>query len=292
VDLGGNGELWSPLGYFGIRSVEQDDAPYGPIRLSCQDRMAGIIEARPLTPREFRRTRTVASVLAEVVGQVYPAAIIAIDDDSGAGTLGRTLVMEESRYEVLLEIADSLGKIIFWDGEGVLRLETAPDDTVPLWQVKAGRNGVLVRAGRRVTRDRVFNGVVATGEAGESDADPVRAVVVDRGPTSPTRWASIDDGGFGFVPKVYASPFIRSVGQATTTAREMLRRSLGAPYSVDFGTVVNPALRPYHPIRVTQQDGNREVHVVDRVTVPLVAGGHMTGATRETTQVVIGGLPK
>lgn len=291
VDLGGGGNLSSPLGYFTIRSVEQDDAPYGPIRLSCQDRMAGIIEARPLTPREFRRTRTVGSVFATVVGEVYPTAIIAFDDDSAADTLGRTLVMEESRYEVLLEIADSLGKVVYWDGQGILRVETAPDDTVPLWEVKAGRNGVLVTSGRRVTRNGVFNGVVATGEAVDSSIAPVRAVVVDRGPSSPTRWASVDDGGFGFVPRFYASPFIRTNEQARTTAQEMLRRSLGAPYSVDFGSVVNPALRPWHPIRVTQQDGNRERHVVDRNTVPLVASAHMTGSTREVTQVVIGVLP-
>lgn len=291
VDLGGAGELWSPLGYFGIRSVEQDDAPYGPIRLSCQDRMAGIIEARPIRPREFGPSRTVASVVAEIVGDVYPTAVIVFDDDAGAELLGRTLVMEESRHEVLLEIANDLGKVIHWDGEGLLQIRTAPDDTVPLWEVKAGADGVLLSAGRRVTRDGVHNGLVVTGEAGESDQGPVLAVLVDRGPTSPTRWASIADGGFGFVPRFYSSPFIHTSGQAATAAREMLRRSLGAPFAADFGAVVNPALRPYDPIRVTQQDHNRRRHVVDAVTIPLTDDGALTGSTREVTQVVIGGLP-
>src|SRR5690606_22018323 len=101
VDLGGAGRLWSPLGYFRVEAVEQDDAPYGPIRISGRDRMAGIIEARPLRPREFAATRQAGSVIAEIVGQVYPTAVIFFDDEEAFTVLGRPLVMDESRYDVL-----------------------------------------------------------------------------------------------------------------------------------------------------------------------------------------------
>jgi hypothetical protein len=290
VDLGDQ-IIWSPLGYFGLRTVEQDDAPLGPIRLSGQDRMAGLIEARPLAPRELRASRTVQSVFTELVGEVYPTVAIVFDDDSGAETIGRTLVVEESRYEPLRELANSLGKILYWDGEGALRVESAPDSTVPLWELRAGRGGVLITAARRVTRDGISNALIVTGEAGSTGRDPVLAAVADLGPTSPTRWASIADGGFGFVPRFYSSPFIDRVGLAATAAREMLRRNLGAPHSVDFGSAVNPALRPWHPLRATYRDGNREIHVVQRLTIPLTVTGVMAGATRETTQVVIGAIP-
>lgn len=292
VDLGPDVEpLWTPLGYYRINSAEQDDAPYGPIRLSGQDRMAAIVEARPLTPREFAPDRTVASVFAEIVGEVYGAATIVFDDDSAAATVGRVLVMEDSRLAVLAEIATSLGKIMFWDGSGFLQVRTAPDDSEPVWEVKHGRDGVMVSAGRRVSREGVFNGWVVTGEAGESGTNPARGVAVDNGPNSPTRWAPIAEGGFGQVPRFFASPFITTNAQAENAAREGLRRTLGAPFNVDFGSVVNPTLVPYDPVRVEYADFNREMHVVDKLTIPLDAESAMSATTREKTLVVIGGLP-
>lgn len=286
VRLGGPDDevLWSSLGYFRIESAEQDGKADSPIRIGGSDRMAGIVEARPIDVRELTPDMTVGDVLTILVGEVYPTAAIVFDDDSGSLEIGRTLVVEESRYEVLLEVANSLGKILYWGGEGLLRVEDAPDESTPLWEVKAGKEGVLLDAGRRVSREGVFNAVVATGEGGDNSADPVRGLALDRGAASPTRWG----GPFGRVPRFYSSPFITTQAQATAAAREMLRRSLGAPYSADFGAIVNPALRPYDPVRVTHSDGNREVHAMERVTIPLTASGAMAGSTREKSLVVIG----
>ena len=54
--------------------------------------------------------------------------------------------------------------------------------------------------------------------------------------------------------------------------------------------MVNPTLRPFDPIRVTHRDGNREIHVLERVTIPLVPGQPMTGSTRQKTNIVVGTL--
>lgn len=284
VDFGGAGILWILLGYFRINSPEQDDAPFGPIRISGQDRMAGIVDGRLLAPRELAAGRTVASVFAELVQEIYPLAIV-LFDDSGQTTLGRTLVAEESRYQVLRDLAESLGKIMFWDGQGFLRVETAPDPATPVWEVNAGRDGVQLTTGRRLTREGVYNAVVATGEAGDDD-EPVRAVAVDANPRSPTFFG----GRFGKVPRFFSSPLLTTNAQAATAARNMLRRSIGMPFSVDFQSVVNPSLRPFDPVRVTLQDGNREIHVVETVSVPLDEQTSMSATTREQTLVVVGGV--
>lgn len=288
VDLGGAGTLMFPLGYFRIESLEQDDAPYGPIRIIGLDRMAGIIDAVPLEPRQFLATDVVAVVFAELVGEVYPDAIIVFDDDSAAGNLGRDIVMEDSRYEILAEIAKGLGKVMFWDDFGFLQVVTAPDENDVVWEVRAGWEGVLISSGRRITREGIFNGWVFTGEGGASNVTPARGVAVDNGPNSPTRWG----GRFGKVPGFFSSPTITSDEQAEAAAREQLRLTIGAPYSVNFGSVVHPGLRPYQAIRLTQQDANRELHVMQRLTIPLVAQTAMTGDTREKTQVVISSTPE
>lgn len=284
VDLGDR-TLWSPLGYFRIDDLDQPDAPDGPIRISGSDRMAGIIDARLVEPMEFGRSATYAQVVTALVQDAHPLAVVAFDDDSGDRTIGRRLIVEEDRYEALRDLAESLGKLVRWDGEGILRVADAPDATVPVWHVRAGRHGVLVSAQRRVTRQGIYNAVVAQGEA--TSGAPARAVVVDDGPRSPTRWG----GPFGKVPRFYSSPLLTTRGQARAAAASILRRSLGMPYSVSLGAVTNPALRPHDPIRVTLRDGSRDLHIVDTVSIPLTVGsGPMRLSTRSMADVRLGEL--
>jgi Domain of unknown function (DUF5047) len=277
--------LWVPLGFYRIDDPEQDDAPNGPIRIGASDRMSSIEDSKLTSPRDFGNGVTVGAMFSSLVNEIYPNAVIIFDDDTGSTPLGRSIVVEEDRLAALKDVASSFGKICFWDGQGFLRVMSAPDENEPVWEVNAGRNGVLIKSSRRMTRKGVFNGVVATGE-GTDDQAPVYAIAVDDGATSPTRWG----GRFGKVPTTYSSPLITTTEQALTAAEAKLRRSLGAPYSADFGSITNPALQPYDPVRVTHSDGSREVHVLERLTIPLTADAHMTASTREKTQVVVRGL--
>jgi hypothetical protein len=287
VDLGTE-ILWSPLGYFRINTADQEDSPYGPIRLSCSDRMSGIIDGRFIQPRVFQAGRTIASVVSEVVAEIYPNAIVVFDDDLGQSTLGRQLIVEESRYELLKDIADALGKQVHWDGEGVLRFAT-PQVDVPVWRVKHGQDGVMVEANRSVSREDVFNGVIARGE-GTDERPPVQGIAVDTGKHSPTRWDAPegDELSFGQVPRFYASPILTTNAQAQLAAESILRRSIGMPYSVNYGAVVNPAMRPNMAGRVVYQDGNIEKHITETVTIPLTYDRAMSVETREQTLISIG----
>lgn len=274
----GSTVLWVPLGYYRIDDTEQSDAADGTIRLSCSDRMATIIDARLLEPRLFRSSRTVASVVHELVSEVYPDAVVTFDDDSGTRALGREIVVEESRYDALLDIATSLGKIFHWDGFGFLQFLTAPDPDQPAFTIRAGHDGVLVTSRRRLSRDGVYNAVVATGE-GTDAVNPVVGVAVDNNQSSPTYFY----GRFGPVPRYYKSPLIVTETQAITAAEAMLQRILGLPYSVDFGSIVNPMLEPYEAARIIQNDGTRDLHILDRVSIPLEADRRQDATTREQT---------
>lgn len=279
----GNGVTeWVSLGYHRIHAIEQDDAPRGPIRILAYDRMAGIIDARLLSPRSWQPTATYGQVVDELVREVYPWATIDWDDSTSARTLGRQMVAEEDRYAVLNDLITSVGKIWYWDHRGVLVIRSVPDPAQPVWTISHGEDGVLVSMSRRLSREGVYNAVVATSSAADT-LEPVRAVAYDNNPLSPTYW----HGPFGKVPRFYSSPLITTRAQAADAARSMLQRSLGAPYSVDWGQVPNPALEPGDPIRV-RYPGRSEVHVIDRLTIPLVADQAMTGSTREQTHMAIG----
>lgn len=283
IDLGGAGVLWAPLGYYRISEIEQDDAAKGPVALTLEDRMSTIIDSRFLSPRQWLQGTTVGEIVDEVVLEIYPDATIEYDDDSNLSQLGRSLIVEESRFEALTTLATGLGKIVYWNGEGKLVFETIPDETTPIWTVNAGIGGVLVEAKRSLSRDGVYNAVVVTGE-GADELAPVRAVAYDAQESSPTFFG----GPFGRVPRFYSSPFITTQSQAAGAAVSLLRQSLGAPYDVGASAVPNPALKPYDVIRVVYNDGTRELHIVEKVTIPLVNDAALDIATRQSTIVHVG----
>ncbi|MEV6693364.1 DUF5047 domain-containing protein [Micromonospora sp. NPDC051196] len=273
---------WVSLGYHRIDTPAQDQVPDGPIRISGQDRMAGIKDSRLVAARQYRVGSTVGAVVEHLVREVYPSAVIEWDDDTSGTVLRRSLMVEQDRYEFLHELVTAHAKIWYWDHRGHLVIKSPPPSTAPVVTVAHGPGGVLVRLARELSREGVYNGIVVTGE-GADTVIPARAVAVDNDPSSPTWWY----GPFGPVPDFYASPFIVDDGQARAAASAMLAARLGTPYNVDFSMVPNPALEPWDPVRVTFP-GRSEVHVIERLTVPLTASGEMTATSREQTLINIG----
>jgi hypothetical protein len=283
VDRGANGVLWAPLGYFRISEISQGDAAKGPVKLALDDRMATIIDARLMQPRQWLTGTSVGEIVDDLILPVYPDAVIVFDDDSNLSEIGRSLIVEESRYELLLTLAEGLGKVVYWDELGRLLFRTIPDEDDVVWSVKVGPGGAMVQANRSLSREGVYNAVVVTGE-GADEITPVRAVAFDAQESSPTFFA----GSFGRIPRFYSSPFITTQTQASNAARNLLRQSLGAPYDVGLSAVPNPAVRPYDVLRVTYNNGNRELHIVERATIPLNVESPVKIATRESTVIFVG----
>lgn len=270
----GNGQReWVGLGYHRIDTPEQEQAPKGSVEIAATDRMSGIIDARFLTPRQFASTMTNGQLVALLVHEVYPAATISWDDAGVRdATVGRTVTADRDRFGTLRDLVTALGKVGFWRYDGVFRVETPPAISgTPSWTVKAGRDGVLVKLGRKITREGIYNVVVASGEATDT-TPPVWAAVADLAPSSPTRYG----GRFGPVPRFYTSSFLTTTDQCRLAAEVLLRKSLGLPYSVNLQAIPNAALEPDDLIRV-----GTEKHICDVVTIPLDAETPISIETRK-----------
>lgn len=285
VELGNGSIQRAPLGYFRLSGVDQDDAPTGPLTLTGTDRMKGIVDARLEVPAQFLPTATYGTVVSTLVAAVYPGAVIQWDDTTNTTAIGRSIVAEEDRYKALLDVVQSAGKIAYFDYRGVLVIKDPPATTTPVWDVSAGAEGVLVSLGRGLSRDGIYNAVIATGEALD-DSPPVRGAAYDLDATSPTYW----NGPFGKVPRFYSSPLLTTTGQCDAAAASLLAQGVGLPYSVDFTQIPNPALEPFDPVRViypidleATPHQKEETHVLDQIVVPLGVDGAMTATTRLVT---------
>jgi hypothetical protein len=268
------------LGYFRIDSVEQDVGPDGEIHITGSDRMIQIIDGRLPYPVQFNAGTSILTVFNQLVHEIYPNATIIFDFDASSSFFTVMHIADEDRFRFLADIAASYGKIMFWDYKGQLRIQDPPDPDNPVYEVNSGVNGVLVTLQRELTRDGVYNGVVAHGETTDDTIPPVTALVYDNDPNSPTYWF----GRFGKVPRFFGSSFLVSNSGALSAARKILQQAVGLPYNINFTTVPNPALEVYDPITITSRDGS-VIHVIDTLQIPLTAEQPQTGTTR--TRVIL-----
>lgn len=280
IAYGTGSHEWVGLGFFRINTPDQDEAPNGPIQIAATDRMSGIIDARFLTPRQFASTLTCGQLVSALITEVYPAATVSWDDTGVRDTaVGRTVTADRDRFGTLKDLVTSLGKVGYWRYDGVFRVETPPAVSgTPSWVVNSGKDGVVVKLSRTITREGIYNVVVASGEATDT-SPPVWAAVADLSPSSPTRYG----GRFGPVPRFYTSPFLSTTDQCRLAAEVLLRKSLGLPYSINLQAIPNAAVEPDDLLRV-----GTEKHIADVVTIPLDPNTPITIQTRKQHGEVTG----
>lgn len=276
------------LGYFRVNSVEQTSIPdsetYGSIiRVQGEDRMSNLRDARVISPIQFGAAASVSSVLDFLVQDVMPGVPTVYDTVNWPGgaaattLLGSDHVVDQDRLQFIQQLVTAYGKVCYFDYAGRFVVKDTPNPNAdPVFLINAGDHGVLIEASRSISRDGVYNGVVATGEpAGENP--PVYGVALDSDPLSPTLWG----GPFGKVPMFFTSSFLTTAGQCSNAALSILNSIHGLPYTVSLGMVPNPALEPWDVIQLRYDEDNQESHIIDTITYPLSVDDEMQIGTRK-----------
>lgn len=277
------------LGYFRINTVEDDtveDSPSdGPvIRITGEDRMANLRDGRVPSPVQFSSSASVASVIDFLVQDVMSTVVTVYDTvnwpggTAAATTLGSDHFVDRDRLAFIQELVSAYGKICYFDYAGRFVVKDAPSTSgTPVFNINSGSYGVLVHASRSISRDGVYNAVVASGEAADANVPPVYSVATDSDPASPTYYG----GPFGKVPKFFTSSFLTTVEQCANTAQKLLIAQRGLPYQVTLGVVPNPALEAWDVISVTYAAGTVEVHIIDQITYSMSVDDEMSIQTRK-----------
>lgn len=267
------------LGYFRIDSVKQTSAPNGPIVIAASDRMAQVKDTRNISPQVFGAGGSVGACIDVVVQQALPGAVTDYGDwDAYGELLASDHVMGDDRLPFLQDLLAAYGRYAFFDYRGIYAVRPVPDLTqvAPVWTIDAGRNGVLVEQQRTISRDAVYNVVVARGEP-VGQLPPVQGLAYDNNPASPTYAL----GPFGVIPTYYSSSFMTTVAQCEAAALGQLNKATGLPYSVSLGAVPNPALEGWDVVKVNNGRDNPETHVLDRITYGLTPDSSMGMDTRK-----------
>jgi hypothetical protein len=254
-----------PLGLFRIDRISGDPA-VGPVTIEGSGLEAVIADDKFLTPYTTRGgTAAVTAITGLIQDSIPDAVVVNMASDATIGT--RTWDVQGDRWAAVQECATAIGAEVYADADGQFVIAELPDMlTAPVaWDVDAGATGVLISANRAFSRDGMYNVVVASGENSEDNAPLVTATAFDTDPTSPTYVG----GPFGRVPKFYSSATLINTSLAQGAANKLLRDALKPNATVTLTSLPNPCLEPGDVLRVTYEDGRRELQQVQSFTISL-----------------------
>lgn len=280
-----------PLGVFLITDVDVVDGEQG-IRVDVQgsDRSIRVARARWTSAYQIASGTNAATAVGDLLASRYDD--VQTGFPTTAETVGQTVLGTETDndpWRDAVRIAQAAGFDLYFDGDGVARMdpaedyETATPDEVYLENAEA----MILTLTRRLSNERTYNGVIATAE-GSDVGDTYRAEAWDDDPASPT----YRFGPFGEVPLFFTSPLITSQEQAQAAAQSRLAKIKGATEAVDWAQIVDPSLDVGDVIEV-QNTGAKvsRLMVLDRLTIPLDPGQPMTAVARTVRFLAgVGGL--
>lgn len=277
-------EVIVSLGRYVVDEVTLDEAEDGmAVSANCSDLSTRIQRARWTEPYQIASGTGLAAALANLLADRWTEVTVGFDDNAVTNTLGAQVILDAGTdsdpWSDAQNIAQAHGYVLFFDAEGVVRLQPAPDpNTVtPTYFYHRDEHAVVVSQSRVAPMERTYSGVVVTGE-GSGLATPVRAEAWDEGPQSPTNV----NGPFGYVPYFYSSPLITTTDQAKDVALAMLSSVTGRVEQLSFELVPNPAVKPLDAVEVEDSEGYFHTYLLDEVTTPLSPTEAMSSTARET----------
>lgn len=281
ITYGDGTHEWVSLGYFRIDSIQQDRRT-GRLRVTGSDRMCRARDERPQQPVVFPAGSSVGGIVDNVIGNAVPLLESVYDFSAYTTLITTDHILDDDRVKFVRELLTAYGKIGYFDYAGRYQVKSIPSYTgsTPVWDIESGRNGTLVSLSQSLSRDGVYNGVIARGEP-IGDLPPVEGRAYDADASSPTYFY----GPFGQVVRFFSSPFLNSEAQCVDAARSILASSTGLPHVTEMGSVPNPALEGWDVVRVRYSDRTApEIHVLDSIYYPLSVSDPMVMTSRKQFQ--------
>ncbi len=284
IDFGDGTQEWVPLGWYRIETIDQDDAPYGPIKISAQDRLSQIAQNKALYPVRLPEGSTDRDIFSRFVNGdlgsgpstagsaayfflTLPITFTGYDPD--AVSLAAPVYVQDDQYKYLVEKADGQNCVLRMAVTGELLVEqfdAVAGVDAGACAISPGEDGNLVHASRNSTRKDTYNivssysnsGSVSTGYQWASDDT---SIVGQRGP---------------FGPKImyFTSPVLMTPDDATGASAWWISQYGGIPVDYELDIVPNPALRPNDVVPVDIGDGAGFAdRRIESITIPLVGDG-------------------
>jgi hypothetical protein len=174
-------------------------------------------------------------------------------------------------WQACTNLASGIGCEIFFAADGSVVIAPPVDvDHLPApdWDFVEGNGCQMLGLNVVYTDEPGYNGVVLTGESTGDENPPVRSVVWDEEPTSPTYHL----GPYGEVPMFVTNSVVTTQADADSVAQAMLNSTIGITSQLSITALVNPALDANDTVQVTRaKSGIAGKYAIDSLTIPMTA---------------------
>lgn len=276
-----------PLGVFWLSKAEVRDQVGGSpaISLEAFDFSRNIQRALFVDPWTVNTGTNVIDAIKAIVNRTFPDATF--DTFASQVTVNAPLVfdVDTSPWDAIQSLATSAACEVFFTATGVVKIAPPVDIDhlpAPVFSYIEGPDCTMLDLDVVFTDDPGFNGVVLTGESAGSDTPPVRSVMWDTQPSSPTYYK----GPYGQVPMFVTDSTVTTQSDADAAAAAQLNQILGFSSQLNATITVNPALDANDVVQVTRaRSGVNAKYAVDSLTIPLGPGGTSSISLRQKRTV-------
>lgn len=279
-----------PLGWFFISKSQVSDVPGGAssstggtpgIAIEAYDAARKIQRAKFVSPYTIAVGTNVVAAIQAIIARTFDNLEYDVIDTTVVTPAVLTFDVDSDPWAAATGLATSIGCELFFDVLG--RVVIAPPLDVdalpsPDFSYIDGHGSSLLDLEVIFTDDPGYNGVVLTSDAPGDDAPPIRSVVWDEEPTSPT----YHQGAYGEVPFFVTDNTITTQDQADAACAALLATLLGYASQLAITTAVNPALCSGSVIQVHRpRTGVMDTFLVDGGTTPMLANETMNLVLRQ-----------
>jgi hypothetical protein len=261
------------LGVFRISTVDVDDSVGGSpdIQIEAYDRSRTVARDKFIEPYTVAKSTNLITAIKAIIARSFPDA--EYDAISTTMVTSAPLIFDAntSPWAAVTQLAQSLGCHIYFNSVGRVTIAPPPDiDALPGpdFTFVEGTGCTMTNIKSRFTDDPGFNGIVLTGASLGDEKPPVRVVVWDNEPTSPT----YHKGPYGEVPDFVTDENVKTEAEATSAATSLLQGMLGFSDQVSITAWPNPALTASSIVQVERErSGVTGLYSIDAITTPMAA---------------------
>lgn len=271
----GSGTEVKPLGVFMLSKASVKDQVGGSPDISLE----GYDLSRTIRRAKFTDVYTVATgtnvvqAIKDLITRTIPD--VQFDSITSAMTVPSPLVYDVNSdpWDAIGDLASSVGCEVFFSATG--RAVIAPPVdldhlSAPDFTYIEGKGNTMLDLSVVYTDEPGYNGIVLTGSSPADDAPPVRSIVWDSEPTSPTYHL----GPYGEVPQFITDQNITTQEQCDAAAASLLAQLIGFSSQLSITAGVNPALDVNDVVAVRRRrSGIDDRYAVDALSIPLKAAG-------------------
>lgn len=286
-DAAGLPKSWeTQVGEFMIDRIDEDYFP-DLVKVTGRDYAKKCLISKIKNSVQFPQNTPIENMISSLAGN---AGVTKIALPYTGQNYSRDIVFERGteRWNVMKQLADSIGHEVFFRADGFLTMKPYPDPVMsPLaWIFRTGKlDGTIVNYSRSSNDSRIRNHIVVVG-ATSTDLNgftrTVFAEAINEDPASPTRVSRIGDR-----VEIIESDFITSDEQAVSQANQRLRIGALEEYSISFDSVMLPWLDASSIVDIIDDEASEYVpkrFLMNAFTLPLSLGP-MSGSARRVTIV-------